>query len=238
MLLLQWPNCYHTPKIPLEQIISRVTGYFLSAQACRNRVTKRKIMRKLHDKYFKQAKREGKLARSVYKLEELDRKDKLLRRGDRVLDIGASPGSWLEYILATIGPEGVACAVDLKVIHKKFKGRAHFKKMDAHDLTPETFADVVPDGFNVIVSDMAPNTSGIRIVDQTRSLELCEFVFGLAEKLLRKNGNFACKMFYGPDTETFKKSLAPRFREVKTRKPDACRDESIEIYVIGLGFTG
>lgn len=178
------------------------------------------------------------MARSVYKLEELDRRDKLLRKGDKVLDIGASPGSWLEYILDTIGPDGVACAVDLKVIHKKFKGRAHFKKMDARDLTPDTFADVVPDGFNVVVSDMAPNTSGIRIVDQTKSLELCEFVLGLAEKLLRKNGNFVCKMFYGQETESFRNSMTGRFKEVKIRKPDACRDESIEVYIVGLGFTG
>lgn len=195
-------------------------------------------MRKLHDKYFKQAKREGKLARSVYKLAELDKKERLIRKGDRVLDLGAAPGSWLEHIVDTIGPEGVACAVDLKPIHKKFKGIAHFKMMDIRDFVGDEFADVVPDKFNVIVSDMAPNTSGVRIVDQTRSLELCECVFDLAKRLLKPHGNFVCKIFYGPDTEQFKNRVGEHFKTAKIRKPDACRDESFETYVIGLDFQG
>ncbi len=195
-------------------------------------------MRKLHDKFFKQAKREGKLARSVYKLEELNKRERLIHKGDRVLDVGAAPGSWLEHIVETIGPDGVACAIDLKPIHKKFKTSVHFKKMDIRDVSPDTFADVVPDGFNAIVSDMAPNTSGIRIVDQARSLELCECVFDLALRRLKKHGNFACKIFYGPETEQFKDKVAKHFKTAKIRKPDACRNESIETYVLGLDFQG
>jgi 23S rRNA methylase len=195
-------------------------------------------MRKLHDRFFKQAKREGKLARSVYKLEELDKKDRLIRKGDRVLDVGAAPGSWLEHIVASVGPEGVACALDLKVIDKKFKDLAHFKKMDIRDFKGDEFASVAPDGFNVIVSDMAPNTSGIRITDQARSLELCECVFSLALRLLKPRGNFVCKIFYGPETELFKDRVAKHFKTAKIRKPGACRDESIETYVIGLDFRG
>lgn len=193
-------------------------------------------MRKLHDRFFKQAKREGKLARSVYKLEELDKKDRLLKKGDRVLDIGAAPGSWLEHIVKVIGPGGVACAVDLKVIDKKFKELAHFKKMDIRDFKGDEFATVAPDGFNAIVSDMAPNTSGIRITDQARSLELCECVLELALRLLKPHGNFVCKIFYGPETEQFKNRVARHFKSAKIRKPDACRDESIETYIIGLDF--
>lgn len=193
------------------------------------------VMRKLHDRFFKQAKREGKLARSVYKLEELDRRDHLFRKGDAVLDLGASPGSWLEYIIGAIGPEGKACAVDLKPIHKKFKGLAHFRLCDVRDLTGAEFAGVA-ERFDAIVSDMAPNTSGIRIVDQAKSQELCECVVALAERLLKKGGNLVMKIFYGPDTEAFRAGLADRFQTVKLRKPDACRDESIESYIIGLGF--
>lgn len=195
-------------------------------------------MRKLHDRFFKQAKREGKLARSVYKLEELDRKDRILKEGDRVLDLGASPGSWLEYILEVIGPGGIACAVDLKPIHKKFKGRAHFRKLDIREFRGDEFADAAPDGFDVIVSDMAPNTSGIRIVDQANSLELCEIVLDVSDRLLKQNGNVVCKIFYGPETEKFRARVAGRFKIAKIRKPDACRDESIETYVLGLGFHG
>ena len=195
-------------------------------------------MRKLHDKFFRQAKLEGKLARSVYKLEELDQRERLFRPGDRVLDLGASPGSWLEHILAAVGPKGAACAVDLKPIHKKFKGRAHFRMVDVRELKLDEFADVAPGGFNAVVSDMAPNTSGIRIVDQAKSLELCECALDLACRLLKRNGKFVCKMFYGPETERFKDRVGTRFKTAKIRKPDACRDESTEVYVVGLGFLG
>ena len=195
-------------------------------------------MRKLHDRFFKQAKREGKLARSVYKLEELDRRDKLLRKGWRVLDLGASPGSWLEYILETVGADGIACAVDLKPIHRKFKGKVAFKMMDARDMKGDEFSREAPGGFDAVVSDMAPNTSGIKIVDQARSLELCETVFDLAKRLLRKDGNFVCKIFYGGETEIFRAEVGKWFKEAKIRKPEACRDESIEHYVVGLGYLG
>lgn len=195
-------------------------------------------MRKLHDRFFKQAKREGKLARSVYKLEELNKRDKLLKKGDKVLDLGAAPGSWLEYIIETVGSEGVACAVDLKPIHKKFKGKASFKMMNALEMKGDEFIREAPDGFDVIVSDMAPNTSGIRNVDQARSLELCEMVLDLAKRLLKPGGNFTCKIFYGPDTEHFRAVVGQVFEEAKIRKPEACRNESIEHYVVGLGYKG
>ena len=195
-------------------------------------------MRKLHDKFFKQAKREGKLARSVYKLEELNRRERIIKKGDCVLDLGAAPGSWLEYIVETVGPEGVACAVDLKPIHKKFKGLAAFKMMDVLEMTGQEFAAEAPDGFDAVVSDMAPNTSGIRLVDQLRSLELCEKVLELARGLLKKDGYFVCKIFYGAETENFKRLVGRYFQEAKIRKPEACRDESIEHYVLGLKYLG
>ena len=99
-------------------------------------------MRKLHDRYFKQAKREGHLARSYYKLEELDRRFRIFRKGARVLDLGAAPGSWLEYILSIIGDEGIACAADIQPIHRKFKGRVTFRLSDIRDLPADAFAGV------------------------------------------------------------------------------------------------
>ena len=195
-------------------------------------------MRKLHDRFFRQAKREGKLARSVYKLEELDRRERLFRKGGCVLDLGASPGSWLEYILAAVGPEGEACAVDLKPLHGKFKGRAHFLMRDIRTLVGDEFARAAPNGFDAVVSDMAPNTSGIKPVDQARSLELCECALALARRLLKKDGNFACKIFCGPETGNFRTATAAHFKTVKVRKPEACRGESSEMYVVGLGFAG
>ncbi len=192
-------------------------------------------MRKLHDRYFKLAKREGKLARSVYKLQELNSRDRILKKGDIVLDLGASPGSWLEYILDIIGDDGAACAVDLKPIDKKFKGRATFKMMDIHDMKGDEFAEVTTQ-FDVIVSDMAPNTSGIRIMDQARSQELCEAVVRIACPMLKTGGNLVMKIFYGPDTEFYRAQLEKEFSVVKVRKPEACRDESTEHYFVCLGY--
>lgn len=193
-------------------------------------------MRKLHDPYFKQAKREGHLARSIYKLEEIDRKDHVIPVGGAVIDVGACPGSWLEYILRRVGDGGVVCAVDLNPIDKRFKAEpVHFKKMDLRELTRETFAECT-DGFDAVVSDAAPNTSGIRLVDQARSLELCEAAGAFALQALRPGGSFVCKIFESLEFQTFRAAMQRKFRAVRTRKPAACRDESIEIYLICLGF--
>lgn len=195
-------------------------------------------MRKLHDRFFKQAKREGRLARSVYKLAELDQREHLLRPGMAVLDIGSAPGSWLEHIVAAVGPQGAACAVDIKPIDKKFKKvpNVSFKMVDVRLLTGTEFIQAAPDGFDVIVSDMAPNTTGIRITDQARSLELCECALALALRLLKPDGSFVCKIFSGPETEAFKNRAARHFRTARFRKPEACREESFETYVVCRGF--
>lgn len=194
-------------------------------------------MRKLHDRFFKQAKRDGYLARSVYKLAELDRKYRLFRPGAAVLDLGASPGSWLEYVIEKIGPQGIACAVDLKVIDKKFKDKAHFKKINVMEMRGDEFAEVT-NRFDAVLSDMAPNTSGIKIVDQAKSLELVECAHRLACQLLRPGGHFVCKIFSSPELDGFHRQVAETFREARIRKPEACRSESIETYVVGLGFLG
>ncbi|MBN2711541.1 MAG: RlmE family RNA methyltransferase [Planctomycetes bacterium] len=188
-------------------------------------------MRELHDKYFKLAKKEGHLARSYYKLEEIDKRCRLFRKGDRVLDIGACPGSWLEYILSRIGEEGVACAVDLNVIHKKFKSCVTFRQKDIREVVPEDFAEVATQ-FDVMVSDMAPKTSGVKTTDQCRSLELCAIASELADKMLKPGGCFVCKVLEGPDFPDFRAEMAKKYGLVRTIKPDASRDESMETYLV------
>ena len=190
-------------------------------------------MREIHDKYFKKAKREGRLARSFYKLEELDRRAKLIKAGNRIIDLGACPGSWLEYILEKVGGNGKVCAVDLNVINKKFKGKVEFKKIDIRDVTPDMFG---VKNFDVVVSDMAPKTSGIKLVDQARSLELCEIAAKFAIETLVKGGNFVCKIFESPEVQPFRESLRDKFAAIRMIKPDACRDESLEVYVVCTGF--
>lgn len=190
-------------------------------------------MRELHDKYFRLAKREGKLARSYYKLQEIDRRAKLFKPGMRVIDIGACPGSWLEYILETVGDNGKICAVDLNVIAKKFKGTVEFKKMDIREVTPDMFG---VSQFDVVVSDMAPKTSGIKLTDQARSLELCEVAAKFALDTLVKGGHFVCKIFEGPEVQNFRESLREHFGAIRMIKPDASRDESMETYVVCTKF--
>lgn len=193
-------------------------------------------MRELHDKYFKLAKKEGKLARSYYKLQEIDRKEKIFDKDVKSsIDLGASPGSWLEYALEKTAGRAKICAVDIKLIAKKFKGVVDFKLADIREVPTDAFA-AVTDKFDVVLSDMAPSTSGVRLIDQARSLELCETAATFALKNLREGGKFVCKIFEGPETGTFRKSLQAHFSTVKLLKPDASRDESFEIYVIGLGF--
>lgn len=193
-------------------------------------------MRELHDKYFKLAKKEGKLARSYYKLQEIDRREKIFDKNvHSSIDLGASPGSWLEYALEKTAGSAVICAVDIKLIAPKFKGKVQFKLADIRDVPVCAFA-AVAEKFDVVLSDMAPSTSGVRVIDQARSLELCETAATFALANLRPGGKFVCKIFEGPEVASFRKGLQKHFAEVKLFKPDASRDESFEIYVIGLGF--
>ncbi len=192
-------------------------------------------MRELHDRYFRLAKREGHLARSYYKLQELDGRFRILKPGMRVLDLGAAPGSWLEYAQEKVGARGVLCAVDLKVIDKRFKGRVQFRKADIREVPPDAFADSATQ-FDAVLSDMAPKTSGVRLADQGRSMELTETAWALARQVLAPGGAFVCKVFESPELPAFRKELAGRFRSVRQRKPEASRNESMETYLVALGF--
>ncbi|MDR0867533.1 MAG: RlmE family RNA methyltransferase [Planctomycetota bacterium] len=198
-------------------------------------------MRELHDRYFRQAKREGKLARSYYKLAAIDRREKLFTpQVKNIIDLGAAPGSWLEYILeqtASRPVPAIICAADLKVIAKKFKPSVHFIQRDINEIPLDAFAPFC-DKFDLVLSDMAPNTTGVKIVDQARSLELCEVAARFAAQNLRAGGAFVAKIFAGVATPDFVARLRTHFAEVKTYKPDASRDESFEFYVIGKDFQG
>ncbi|GHT09007.1 hypothetical protein FACS1894139_19140 [Planctomycetales bacterium] len=150
--------------------------------------------------------------------------------------VGAAPGSWLEYVLEQPASR-VVCAADLKVIAKKFKPSVHFIQRDINDLPLDAFAPFC-DKFDLVLSDMAPNTTGVKIVDQARSLELCEVAARFAAQNLRAGGAFVAKIFAGEATPDFVARLRTHFAEVKTYKPDASRDESFEFYVIGKDFQG
>lgn len=182
------------------------------------------------DRFFHKAKAEGYLARSAFKLEEMQKKFKLFRQGDLVLDLGAAPGAWSQVALKYLGANGAVVGLDLKPVEFKAKG-ARFYEMNAFDFDPEILQGRPVD---CLLSDMMANTTGFRDVDQARSFELCEQVLNIAEKYLKVGGNCVLKIFEGPDAKKIDERFRHLFQESKRYKPEAVRKGSIEIYVVGL----
>jgi len=187
------------------------------------------------DHFHERAKGAGFRARSVFKLEEIDRAIRLFRPGDRVLDLGCAPGSWLQYAHGKIGERGRMVGIDRVAI----PGVAGARTMvgDVFTVVP---ADLLGDldAFDVVMSDMAPDTTGIRHVDQARSEALFERALELAFATLAPDGRFVGKLFQGPDMPRLVKLAREKFAAVKIIKPDSSRQESIEQYVTASGFRG
>ena len=194
-------------------------------------VKKKKVWQNHH--LTEKAKKENYPARSVYKLKEIQKKFKLIKNGDRVLDLGASPGSWFLYASELIGNKGKIVGIDLKELNiKKLPKNGEFYILDIFE------SSIVQDEyFNVILSDMAPSTTGVKNLDAFKSFELCKEALEIAKKRLKKNGSFVCKIFQGEDFESFIKMVKKLFAKYKIFKPDSCRKNSKEIYLIGIGFS-
>jgi 23S rRNA (uridine2552-2'-O)-methyltransferase len=188
---------------------------------------------KRHDVYFKRAKQEGFAARSVFKLEEIDRRTPLFRKGPRVLDLGCRPGSWLQYAAKVLGDDARLVGVDRTPLDITLP---HCRVVvgDIFDLAPSELLGGLA-AFDVVMSDMAPDTSGIRAADQARSEALFERAMWIAEQTLAPGGNFVGKLFQGPEFAALVKHARAQFTDVKTMKPQGSRKESIEQYVIALG---
>jgi 23S rRNA (uridine2552-2'-O)-methyltransferase len=186
------------------------------------------------DRFHQQAKREGFLARAVYKLTEIDEKFRLLSPGDRVLDLGCSPGSWLQYARQRVGPEGVLVGLDRGPLAHPPPG-ARIVIGDVMAIEPAALRGDLT-AFDVVLSDMAPDTSGIRSLDQARSEALFERALELALLLLAPGGHFVGKLFQGPDFKKLIEAVRARFELAKTAKPAGSRQISIEQYVIGKGL--
>jgi len=196
-------------------------------------------MYKPQDYYFKKAKKEGYPARSVYKLKEIDEKFHLFKPGDLVLDLGCFPGSWLLYIEKVIQPKGKVIGIDLKPI--TVPTSAIFLQKDIFKLKAEEIQDLLqknnlPSKFNVIVSDLAPATSGVKDVDSGRSFELIKKAFSFIPLLLKKEGSFVCKAFESNDVHFLAKKVSPLFRFFKMFKPKATRKRSKEVFVVLSGW--
>jgi 23S rRNA (uridine2552-2'-O)-methyltransferase len=177
------------------------------------------------------AKKQGFPARSVFKLEEIDRRARLLRPGMHVLDLGASPGSWALYAADKIGRGGKLVAVDLKPLEVPLPPSCTFILGDA--LQTEALALHAP--YDVVLSDMAPSTTGNRLGDQTRSFELFMFALETAVKFLKGGGAFVGKIFMGEDLPVARAEVRKHFESERLIRPEGTRSVSYEIFVVAQG---
>ena len=185
------------------------------------------------DHYSHRAKKEGYRARSVYKLQEIDEKLGLFSAAQRVLDVGAAPGSWTQYALRRIARGGVVVAVDLKPV--ELTPSDSLRTLEG-DITDEAIrAELRAAGpFDVILSDAAPSTTGNRTLDSARSAELVEIVLELADALLAPGGNLVAKLFQGGDEKRLLEAARERFRSARIQRPKASRSDSFEVFIVGV----
>jgi 23S rRNA (uridine2552-2'-O)-methyltransferase len=191
------------------------------------------------DHYFQKAKAEGLRARSAFKLEEVARRFRLLRPGARVLDLGAAPGGFLQVIAQAVGPKGLAVGVDLVPLRPFTEAWVRTAVLDvlAEDALG-ALETLSPGPFDAVLSDMAPKTSGIKSVDEARSLRLAERALEVSQRLGRAGGSFLVKLFMGGDFEGYRAQLRAAYQEVKVVRPEATRSASVEVYLLGLGARG
>jgi len=189
------------------------------------------------DAHYRRARAEGYRARSVYKLAELDRRYRILRRGDVVVDLGAWPGGWLQLAVERVGPEGRVVGVDLAAIEKLPAQNVELVRADVRDPgTVDVMLERLGRRADVVLSDLAPKLTGIRAADEARSEELNETTLALLPRLLAPAGRLVMKTFMSAGFEATLGGTRALFAEVKTTRPDATRRGSSELYVVGLGF--
>jgi 23S rRNA (uridine2552-2'-O)-methyltransferase len=179
------------------------------------------------------AKAQGYPARSVFKLEEIDRRVRLLSRDKRVLDLGAAPGSWSLYASERVGPNGRVLAVDRTPILQAFAPNVTVVTGDALALDNEALGTFAP--YDVVLSDMAPSTSGSKASDQARSFELFMRALDVAKALGREGSHFVGKLFMSGDFQEARRALGASYARSQVIRPDATRSQSSEVFLVGLG---
>ncbi len=190
------------------------------------------------DHYYNKAKQEGYRARSAYKLKQLDETADLFSHGDVVVDLGAAPGGWLQVASEAVGPGGRVVGVDLQRIDSLDADNVETVR---GDMTEQRTKDRLRDALDgreadAVVSDMAPNMSGEYSLDHARSVHLARQAFETATELLGSGGDVAVKVFDGPDLADLREEMEESFQYVRAVHPDASRDESSEVYLVGKGF--
>ncbi len=189
------------------------------------------------DARYRQAKAAGYRARSAYKLVELDDRFRLLKRGDRVVDLGAWPGAWLQVAAERVGFDGRLVGLDL--VEPAALGLANVAIVVGDVRDPATIAEVgrrLGGKATVVLCDVAPKLTGVRATDETRVAELAMAALDATTSLLAPGGRLLIKLFMSPELDDIQRRLAARFREVKTTRPESSRRGSSELYAVGVGF--
>ena len=204
----------------------------------RTKSSQRWLARHEKDKFVKRARQEGARSRAIYKLEEIDRRDHLLRPGMTVVDLGAAPGGWSQYVKSRVGASGRVLALDILPM-EAIPGvefiEGDFTEQPVLDLLMQRLQGKPVD---LVISDMAPNMSGVPSVDQARSIGLAELALDFADKALKPGGDLLLKTFQGAGFNELHAQMRRRFGKLMSRKPQASRAESREIYLLGKGFKG
>ena len=201
----------------------------------RTKTSKAWMREHVNDTYVKRAQSEGYRSRAAYKLAQIAGRDKLLNPGMIVVDLGAAPGGWSQVAAQQVAPGGRVIAVDL--LEMPALPGVTFIRGDFHDATTLAELERLLAGaaVDLVISDMAPNISGIASVDRIRAMGLAELALDFAVNHLKPQGNFLVKLFQGVGFEEFVKVLRGHFGQVLTRKPEASRSRSSEVYVLGKG---
>jgi len=186
------------------------------------------------DARTKAAKAQGFPARSVFKLEEIDRRVKLLRSGQKVLDLGAAPGSWALYASQKVGSGGRVLAIDLQEIRQAFPPNVKVAQGDALTIENTMLSVFAP--YDVVLSDMAPSTSGSKIRDQAGSLELCLRALDVAFALGKPGSHFVAKIFMSNEFQIARKLAGDRYERCQVIRPEGTRQQSTEVFIVGLGL--
>jgi 23S rRNA (uridine2552-2'-O)-methyltransferase len=186
------------------------------------------------DHLTRKAKADNYPARSVYKLKEIQKKFRIMKKNSQVLDLGCAPGSWLLYAANQVGEKGRVLGIDLKKVDINLPSNVHAIQNNIWDLNEQSF---LCEGLklDVVLSDMAPATTGRKDVDALRSFELCNMALKTANKFLSAGGGFVCKIFQGNEFKEFEKKVSAEFKDCKIFKPGSCRKQSKEIYIIAKG---
>ncbi len=206
------------------------------AKDTRSASSKRWLQEHVNDKYVKEANKRGLRSRAFFKIEELNQKDKLMKQGDTVVDLGAAPGGWSQFAVEALGADGTVIACDILAMDP-IAGvdflRGDFREQAVLDALLDRI-----DGKNVdlVMSDMAPNMSGNDTVDQAQSMYLVELALDMCHQVMKPDGKFVVKVFQGEGFDQFMADVKSAFKVVKVRKPESSRARSREVYLVATGY--